>query len=887
MSPDAPFLNYIQMQRRVPLQVWFAVRYAAVALCLLICLLLVVRPRDGLTVFWGVVIPILPIVFFVAPGFWRNTCPLAAMNQAPRVFRFTRGLTPPAWLTRYAFVIAMAQFFVIVASRKALFNTHAGALALLILYALIGPFVGGLLFKGKSGWCSSICPLLPPQRVYGETPFVLLPNAHCQPCVGCTKNCYDFNPRVAHLADMGDADPHWSGPRKLFFGAFPGLILAFYRVPDPPAISNAEMYGRVLLYMAVSAPLLFALDAILHVSAVKLTALFGAAALSIYYFYNVPRLLDRLHDATGIAAGDVAVWVVRLAVFALAAWWVWRTFVQERAFKAQAAAQVPVAAAAAPVRVGANAAAVLSRTSRPGQPEVRFVPEERSAVAERGRSVLDVAEGCGLRIEAGCRMGMCGADPISIVAGMENLSEVSADERTTLERLGLAENTRLACCARVHGAVTVSLKPERPQAPSSSMIAGFQFDRAIEKVVVIGNGIAGVTAADHIRRRHPLCSIDVIARERHLLYNRMGIERLIYGRSAMQGLFLQDERWYEEHQINCWLNTRAARIDPRRREVVLSTGEALPYDRLVLAMGSSSTVPPIAGFGLPGSFVLREADDAMAMRGYAQENGCRAAVVAGGGLLGLEAAYALHKLGLRVSVLERSQGLLRRQLDPRGSGFLREYLEGLGLAIVTEAETAAIGGDRRVREVRLRDGRALPCDLFVVAAGITPNVDLAREAGLAVNRGVIVNARMQTSVPEIYAAGDVAEFEGQVNGLWPTAVAQAEVAAVNAVGGEKLFTDTVPVTMLKVVGVDLTSVGRINREARGEIAIADVVEDGGVHRYRKVVIAQNRIVGAILLGFPLDAPVVTAAVRQQVDVSTCMQALRTGEWHMLASLVTA
>ena len=169
--------------------------------------------------------------------------------------------------------------------------------------------------------------------------------------------------------------------------------------------------------MAASAGLLFALDAILRISAVKLTALFGATALSIYYFYNVPKLFGRLDDATGINAGDPVIWAVRLAVFALAAWWVWRTFVQERAFKAQAAAQIPVVAASAPVRVGANAAAALSRTSRTGEPEVRFVPEERGAVVERGRSVLDVAEACGLRLEAGCRMGMCGADPISIVEG--------------------------------------------------------------------------------------------------------------------------------------------------------------------------------------------------------------------------------------------------------------------------------------------------------------------------------------------------------------------------------------------------------------------------------------------------------------------------------------
>ncbi|HEY7295723.1 MAG TPA: 2Fe-2S iron-sulfur cluster-binding protein, partial [Dehalococcoidia bacterium] len=493
MSAAPTFLNYMQMEQRVPLRVWYVVRYGAVLLCLALCLLLVADPRDGLTIFWGVAIPLLPIVFFVAPGFWRNSCPLAAMNQAPRLLRITRGLTPPDWLRRYAFVIAIAQFVILVSLRKVLFNTNGPALALLILYALGAAFVGGLIFKGKSGWCSSVCPLLPPQRVYAQTPFVMLPNAHCQPCVGCTKNCYDFNPRVAHLADMGDPDPHWSGVRKLFFGAFPGLVLAFYRVPDPPAISDAQVYLRFLLYMAASAGLFFALEALLRVSVVKITTLFAATALSIFYYFNVPRLFGRLHDATGLTAGDGVIWAVRCAVFALAAWWVLRTYLQERAFLALASA-APAPAAAGPVRVGAGAGAALSRASREGGPEVRFVPEERSAVTERGRTLLDVVEACGLRIEAGCRMGMCGADPVSIVAGMENLSEIGSDERTTLERLGLAENTRMACCARVQGAVTVSLKPEQPQAPASSTIAGFKFDPGIEKVVVIGNGIAGVTA---------------------------------------------------------------------------------------------------------------------------------------------------------------------------------------------------------------------------------------------------------------------------------------------------------------------------------------------------------------------------------------------------------
>jgi NAD(P)H-nitrite reductase large subunit len=238
-------------------------------------------------------------------------------------------------------------------------------------------------------------------------------------------------------------------------------------------------------------------------------------------------------------------------------------------------------------------------------------------------------------------------------------------------------------------------------------------------------------------------------------------------------------------------------------------------------------------------------------------------------------------------VLERSDGLLRRQLDPRGSGFLKEYLEALGIDVMTSAETESVIGDGRVRNVLLKDGRNVNAEVFLVAAGITPNVALAKEAGIAVNRGILVDDQMQTSAEGVFACGDVAEHDGQVYGLWPAAVSQAEAAAVNLAGGEKRFEATPPVTMLKVAGVDLTSIGRIERRERGEIAIADIVEDGPLHRYRKVIVADNRIVGAILLGFPLDAPLVTAAVRQGVDVSSCLAGLRAGEWDVLSRVVEA
>jgi NAD(P)H-nitrite reductase large subunit len=277
----------------------------------------------------------------------------------------------------------------------------------------------------------------------------------------------------------------------------------------------------------------------------------------------------------------------------------------------------------------------------------------------------------------------------------------------------------------------------------------------------------------------------------------------------------------------------------------------------------------------------------MAIRAFVQERICRHGVVAGGGLLGLEAAYGLHKLGLSVAVLERSTALLRRQLDEAGARFLRQYLEGVGLQIVTEAESAALHGQGRVQQVTLKDGRTLPCDLFLVAAGIRSEIDLAKQMGLATKRGVVVDAQMRTSDPAIFAAGDVAEFNGQTLGLWPVAVSQAETAAVNAVAPltatPATYRESVPVTMLKVVGVDLTSIGQIEAQGANESEI--VFTEPADNRYRKLVIADGKIVGAILLGYPALAPAIAEISKQGLDISSHLPALRNGDWDRLKTLV--
>ena len=876
-TPPVPaFPNYTQIPRRLPQSTWIALRICSIVGALVVAGLLIAAEDTGLKVFWGAIIPALPALFLIAPGVWRNLCPLAASNQTPRVLRISYALTPPDWLKRYGYVIAITLFVGFIVARKFGLSSNGPLSALLLLGALTSGFVGGMAFKGKSGWCSSICPLLPVQRIYAQTPFKLVANNHCQPCVGCAKNCYDFNPKAAYLADLNEPDRHWRAYRTFFLGAFGGLILAFFVVAEPPDISGWEMLGQMALYMAASIAAFQLVDTFLPVSTHVVTTLWAALAFNLFYWYGVKTVYAAWAD--GAAAPAALQWSVHVLVFALAVAWVIRTWRKERAFVAQASG----GAAGGAVLGGAAAKSLADHRARgTGSPEVDFSEEGKRVAVTAGATVLEVAESNGLKIEAGCRMGVCGADPVAIRSGMENLSAAGDDEHNTLARLGFAENTRMACCCKVEGPVEVALEPDKAARPTKSQIMGFDFDRSIERVVVLGNGIAGVTAADHLRRRHPVCHIDLVADEPHPLYNRMGIGRLIYGRSAMQGLYLNPDSWYDEREIEVWLNTRGRSIDREAREVELATGDRLKYDRLILAMGSSSMVPPIEGFGAPGSFVLRSAADALEIRSFAQREGCRTATVAGGGLLGLEAAYALHKLGLRSGVLERSDRLLRRQLDARASAMLQAYLEGLGLEIHTNAETASLSANGRVNDVVLKDGRDVGAEIFIVAAGITPNAGLAADAGLDVGRGVIVDDHMRTTDGVIYAAGDVAEFGGRVPGLWPAAVDQAEVAADNAVGGDKAYKPTAPVTVLKVVGIELTSMGRFEAQDGDEVI---ALEDETGQKYRKLVISEGRIVGAILLGYSAEASPVATAIKRGFVVEGLLPALRAGDWGRLAGL---
>jgi NADPH-dependent 2,4-dienoyl-CoA reductase/sulfur reductase-like enzyme/ferredoxin len=873
-GPETDFPNYTHLPAYLPSRAWHALRALSVASVLALVGILIWRPEIGLAVAWGVIIPLAPLLFLAAPGVWRNVCPFAALNQLPRLAGFTRGLVQTPRVREYAYVIGMAALLVLVATRKPLLNHSGIATAAVILGMMAFAFLGGVVFKGKSGWCSSFCPLLPVQRLYGQTPLLTVANTHCQPCVGCTKNCYDFNPTVAYLADQYDDDRHYVAYRRFFAGVFPGFVFAYFNVPDPPAIGVGEMYLQFALYAGASLAVFAALETFLKTTPAKLPALFGIVAFNVYYWHAVPLLADAMERLTGRPEPEWAVWLVRSLFAALSLWWLWRTFTTEQRFVRKTVENTTAQSA----RLGAGAAAAFAAERNRAAFEITFVPDGQRVGAERDATVLELAERCGLALEAGCRMGICGADPVAVVDGLDNLAPPGEDEQATLARLGYAPNTRMACCARLRGPVSVALKPEPATAPAAPAVV--RCDESIKRIVIVGNGIAGITAADFARRTHPKCEIHVVARERFALYNRMGITRLIYGRSAMQGLYLLPDAWYTQHGITLWLNTQAKELDTASRVVALGTAERLEYDRLVLAMGGRAHLPTVEGFGGPGCYVLRDADHAMHMRDYVQRRRARRAVVAGGGLLGLEAADGLRQLGLDVVVLERGGWPLQRQVDERGGRLLLGYLSGLGIGVLTEAEPTQVEtGPAGVTAAVLKDGRTLPCEVFVACAGMRPNTDLATAAGIKAGRGILVDDRMQTSAPGVYAAGDVAEHAERVYGQWPAAAAQGEAAGVNAAGGDRPYRGTVPATLLKIVGAELASVGRITSESGDEVIALEAPDE---YRYAKLVVRGDRIEGALMIGYGQDAAHVTEAVKSGRSVAAELADLRRGAFAALA-----
>ena len=391
--------------------------------------------------------------------------------------------------------------------------------------------------------------------------------------------------------------------------------------------------------------------------------------------------------------------------------------------------------------------------------------------------------------------------------------------------------------------------------------------------IIIGSGVAGITAAAGIRKIDNEGSITVLTDEAYPFYSRIRLIDFLAGGADEKTLMLKQDEWYIKKRINLILNSQAADIDNQKKEVVTASGDRLKYDRLLIATGGSSFLPPVPGSDKKGVFTLRTLKDAVAIKEYAKI--AKRTLLIGGGVLGLEAGNALRKTGNSITVVESSSRLLPRQMDSEGAGIFQAQMEQMGFTFYLGVKSKEILGENKAEELMLEDGRRIECGMIIISAGIRPNAALAQKLGLKTEKGLIVNDRMQTESADIYAAGDLIQHKGVFYGIWPAAEKQGETAGINMAGGDAVYTGTVMSNTLKIAGVDLVSAGDIDADSKYESVTA---KDRKNFIYKKLVLKDNRITGAILYGDVKDRAKILKAITDKTDISGIRTALM--QWDL-------
>jgi nitrite reductase (NADH) large subunit len=371
-----------------------------------------------------------------------------------------------------------------------------------------------------------------------------------------------------------------------------------------------------------------------------------------------------------------------------------------------------------------------------------------------------------------------------------------------------------------------------------------------QRLVVIGNGMAGMRTVEELLALAPArYDITVFGAEPHPNYNRIMLSSVLAGEKQVEDIIINSRQWYADNAITLHTGDPVVWIDRVSKTVLSASGKVQPYDNLLLATGSKPLMPPLPGLELPGVVGFRDIADVEKMLDAAQAG--QRAVVIGGGLLGLEAAWGLKRRNMPVALVHLMPTLMERQLDVEAGRLLQRDLTERGLHFFTSGQTEEIIGSDRAEGVRLADGREVPAELVVVAIGIRPNIDLAKAAGLALNRGIEVGDDMATSDPSIFAVGECVEHQGQVFGLVAPLWEQAKVCAARLAGNaEAAYATPALSTRLKITGIDVFSAGQLaaSDEADAEIIFRDVSR--GI--YKKLVVRDDRLVGAVLYGDVAD-----------------------------------
>jgi len=394
----------------------------------------------------------------------------------------------------------------------------------------------------------------------------------------------------------------------------------------------------------------------------------------------------------------------------------------------------------------------------------------------------------------------------------------------------------------------------------------------MKQYVVIGNSAAGIAAVEAIRQADKESKITVVSDEDYSSYCRCLISYYLAGDIKEEKISYRPQSFYKENNIELLLNKKVARVDPKKNRVVLADKSQLGYDSLLIATGASSKFPELKGIKKEGVFGFRTLKDAKDIAGLLPV--VKSVCVLGGGLIGLKAAYALKKRKIDVKVIIKSGQVLSQVLDSEAAQLVQKKLEENGIEVILGQDvTEIISDEGEIKAVKLDSGKALGVSMVVVGKGVSPNIDLIKDTVIKVNEGIISNNNLQTSVPNIYAAGDVAETldiasgEFSINALWPIAVEQGRIAGANMAGGNLNYDGSLGMNSLEFFGLPTVSLGLFRpKNPEGYEEIKMTADNGQV--YKKLVLKDNRIVGAVLAGNINNSGLFLRLIREKIEVSS-------------------
>ncbi|MBN1913574.1 MAG: NAD(P)/FAD-dependent oxidoreductase [Candidatus Omnitrophica bacterium] len=392
----------------------------------------------------------------------------------------------------------------------------------------------------------------------------------------------------------------------------------------------------------------------------------------------------------------------------------------------------------------------------------------------------------------------------------------------------------------------------------------------MKKFVIIGNSAAGISAAEEIRRRDKDAAITMISSEDYTAYCRCLISYYLAKDIKEEKIVLRPQSFYKDNNIELILDKEVTRVDPKKNRIICADKKQVEYDALLIASGASPKFPDIKGVKRKGVFGFRTIKDIREIESLLTV--AKAACVLGGGLVGLKAAYALKKRGLEVKVIIKSQHVLSQVLDAAAAGLVEQQLTGNAIELIKGHDAIEIIGEGDVRAVKLDSGKALESGLIIVAKGVAANMNLVRESGIALNQGILVNDMLATNIPNIYAAGDVTESlditlnKPNVNALWPVAVEQGRIAGANIAQAGLKYDGSLGMNSIEFFGLPVVSLGVYKTDANDPSYEVLQKSDPGQKVYKKFVIKDNVLIGAILAGKIHNSGIFLRLMREKINI---------------------